>query len=380
MRVLQVNSELSTPGSGTAVSVPSLCRALARTGQRVELFTLLPVSVEIDTAVEVYGFHRWRFPKPLGISIRLYRALKSEAKTAAILHSHSLWMMPVMVPQWCVRRTGCKLIVSPRGTLSQWAVNNARWKKALVWPMQRGTLVAADCIHATAEEEYEDIRARGFDAPVAVIPNGVEVPPESGVPPRSGGEHPKRLLFLSRVHPKKGLPRLIRAWSRLEGAHPDWELIVAGSSERNHLEELESLAAGLGVQRVRFVGPAYGERKAALYRGASAFVLPTHSENFGIVVAEALAYGVPVITTRGAPWRGVEVHRCGWWVENSEAGIEDGLQKALNAPDETLVEMGQRGRRWMAEEFSWDSIAKSMLRTYQWLSEGGETPPWVRSA
>ncbi len=134
------------------------------------------------------------------------------------------------------------------------------------------------------------------------------------------------LLFLSRIHPKKGIPILLRAWRKVERRHPDWELVVAGPDEIGHLSQVRALAGELGLQRVSFPGPAYGDAKAALYRSADLFVLPTHSENFGMAIAEALAYAVPVITTTGAPWAGLEEHGCGWWIELSEGNLVDALR------------------------------------------------------
>ena len=187
----------------------------------------------------------------------------------------------------------------------------------------------------------------------------------------------RRVLFLSRIHPKKGVPILLRAWQRVERRHPDWELVVAGPDEAGHLAEVRALATGLRLDRVAFPGPAYGNAKHALYRSADLFVLPTHSENFGMVIAEALAHGVPVITTTGAPWAGLEERGCGWWIELSERNLAETLHGAMALPEALRVEMGRRGRLWMEQSYGWERIAAEMKSVYAWLLGGGPPPACV---
>jgi len=186
------------------------------------------------------------------------------------------------------------------------------------------------------------------------------------------------LLFLSRVHPKKGIETLLRAWARVEGQNPDWDLKIVGVGAPEYLDDLSTLVAKLGLSRASLPGPLYGTDKQKVYDEADLFILPTHSENFGLVVAEALASGCPAIVTRGAPWAGLEQHGCGWWIAHSVEEMATTLQDALKRPAAELSEMGTRGRLWMQKEFSWRGISEQMAEAYEWTLHGGRVPTCVR--
>src|SRR5262249_18492865 len=155
--------------------------------------------------------------------------------------------------------------------------------------------------HATSEAELAETRALGLTQPVHVVPNGVAITDLCLVHERQ--PQARTILSLSRIHPKKGLPLLLRAWAALADRRPQWRLGIAGPDELSHLAELKALAHDLGAPRVRFLEPLYGSEKQAALQNADVFVLPSHNENFGLVVAEALAAGTPVIATTGTPWR-----------------------------------------------------------------------------
>jgi glycosyltransferase involved in cell wall biosynthesis len=212
---------------------------------------------------------------------------------------------------------------------------------------------------------------------VAVIPNGVDIPAPA---PFADPGHDRTLLYLGRLHPKKGLDQLLRAWARVEPLRPDWRLLVLGPSEEGYGERLRRLAESLGLRRARFGGPVYGDDKLAAYTHADLFVLPSLNENFGLTVAEALASGVPVISSKGAPWSGLEKERCGWWVDRADEALAAALESATALPRQALVEMGQRGRGWMLRDFSWRVVAGQMAAVYDWLAQRGDRPSCVRCA
>jgi glycosyltransferase involved in cell wall biosynthesis len=189
----------------------------------------------------------------------------------------------------------------------------------------------------------------------------------------------RRLLFLARIHPIKGVDVLLRAWRQLEADFPDWELHIAGPADPpRYLQVVQGLTRDLGVHRVFFPGPCYGQAKSDTFVNSELYVLPTHSENFGITIAEALAHGVPVITTRGAPWAGLIEQRCGWWIEPAEGPLTACLREVLAMPSTELSQYGDRGRAWMERDFSWPRIAERMRDTYLWMLGGGPPPDWVR--
>jgi len=305
------------------------------------------------------------------------RALARAAQAVDIIHTHSLWSMVQVAAGWVVPGKRAKLVVSPHGTLSPWALSYRKWRKRLMWPFQRRALARADLLHATSEAEYHDIRARGFRAPVVVIPNGIDVPP---LAPRGLQKGLRNLLFLGRLHPVKGLDRLLDVWATLESEFQEWQLVVAGKGDPAYEAVIKAQAERLGLQRIRFTGPLYGKHKEAAYRAADLFVLPTHSENFGIVVAEALAHGCPAIVSKGAPWSGLDREGCGWWVDRDVPALRAVLSSAMTMSEDERRTMGARGHAWMQREFGWSSIAVRMLGAYRWLMQGGECPDCVKTS
>lgn len=328
---------------------------------------------------------------PLGWSLEYRRDWLGH--DADILHTHGLWQHPSWGALEWKRRYKRPHVVSVRGMLEPWAWRHMAWKKRPVWWLwERRNLESASLLHATSEQELQSFRERGLTAPIAIIPNGVEVPlaaseglkvegRRSGVIRVKTNHDLRTALFLSRLHPKKGLPLLLEAWAKVDAA--GWGLRIVGPDEGGHEAELKRLCASLGLSTsaeapdVIFSGPLTGNAKERAYQDADLFILPTHSENFGIAVAEALAHGVPVITTHGAPWELLVEEGCGWWVPVTVDGIAGALADATKrAPDE-LAAMGKRGRAVVADRFSYDKIAAEMIACYEWVLGNGPRPGCV---
>ncbi|MDT0632219.1 glycosyltransferase [Rubrivirga litoralis] len=380
IRAVHAVGDLWVSSGGPSRSVTAVCDALARGGAAVDLVTSWP-----DPAVPIV--------RPAEAGVRLLavadgarsglwqgarsafgRAVAEAAAPpgVAVVHDHGLWLPTNRAAALAARAAGRPFVVSPKGMLSDRALRVKRAKKRLAWHLyQRRVLGLVDAFQATSEAEAADVRRAGFRQPVAVIPHGVAVPPSASPRPARAGR--RTALFLSRVHPIKGLPDLVEAWDRVR---PDaWRLVVAGPDEEGHRAALERqvAAAGLGGA-VSFAGPVEEAAKWDLYREADLFVLPTHSENFGIVVAEALAAGLPVLTTKGAPWQALETERCGWWTDVGAEPVAAALREATAAPPEALRAMGERGRAYVAGHLSWDRAAAEHLALYQWLLGGGPRP------
>ncbi len=247
-------------------------------------------------------------------------------------------------------------------------------------------LSSAACLHATSQQEADNIRSLGTRNPIAVVALGLDLA-EYGQAFRPAALEQtwpqlqqKRILFvLSRIHPQKGLLHLVRAWGPLSRQYRDWHLVIAGPDQNGHEAELKAAAENAGASRhTTFAGPVYGELKSQLFAACDVFVLPTFSENFGIVVAESLASGKPVITTKGTPWQELETHNCGWWIDIGQAPLEAAIKQALDLSDDTRTEMGARGRALIEEKYSWPKIASQMVDVYRWLSAQGDRPDCVR--
>jgi glycosyltransferase involved in cell wall biosynthesis len=185
------------------------------------------------------------------------------------------------------------------------------------------------------------------------------------------------VLSIGRIHPKKGLDSLVRAWARVEREHLDWRLRIVGPNEAGHAQQLTHLATELGVVRLSIEAPIYGPDKFRAYHQADLFILSTLSENFGLTVAEALAACTPVISTQGAPWQGLETERCGWWIDHGVEPLVAALELAMTTPRNELSAMGVRGNAWMRRDFSWERIARDMLDVYKWILGTGERPTSV---
>ena len=349
LRVLQVVPRIAAESSGPSVSVPSLSRALAHRGNDVQLFALEPAPHRsIFDRARFFPCSKLPFAHRLGWSPRMRQALEQESSAFDVVHTNSLWMMPNVYPGLVRRRGASKLVISPRGTLSEWALSRAKARKAVVWRLgQRRALEAADCIHATSEAELEEVRRLGLRNPVAVIPNGVECPDDYRA--RDPGRSRRTCLFLARIHPKKGVDRLVEAWRSLAAEHLSWDCKIAGPLDSDYARKLKSEVDRDPSLRIEFLGEVRGEAKADLFRSADLYVLPTHSENFGISVAEALSFGVPSIVFHGAPWQGLNEQRAGWWIEPGTDRLAATLRTAMQSPDAEREAMGLLTLRMQAQ-------------------------------
>lgn len=286
----------------------------------------------------------------------------------AVFHDHGQWLAINHASATSARRLNAPRVISPRGMLSPWARNQGKLKKDLAWRIYaRRDLEQAAVIHATSELELTELRDLGVTQPIAVIPNGVDPFPTLGT--HTPAPLRPYVLFLSRIHRKKGVAELLQVWQSL--GCTDWDLILAGPDSDGMLRR-SVLPAG-----AHYVGMVDGEQKSRLMQQASLFVLPTYSENFGVVVAESLMAGVPVITTHGAPWQRLVTERSGWWIPMNEEALRSGLSIAMKTPAAELRAMGERGREVVSKEFGWGNIAREMAAVYEWLLDWGPRPACV---
>ena len=355
---------------GPSYTVPRLAEAMR--GAHCAVIHTLSAPPGPYPGYEVRAYPSGGPLKRFGGSPQFLSGLEQAGQSAAVVHSHGLWLRTDLYAAQVGRRTGTPTVVSTRGMLDPWAMQHHRWRKQVVWHTgQRTALDRAACLHATAPNERGFIRDLGFRTPIAEIPNGVDLPAD----PSSLDSDRRVLLFLARVHPKKGILNLLDAWATVEASFPDWDLVVAGPDDSGHLKDVVDRAQG--VPRVEIKGEVSEEEKDRLHRRAELYVLPTFNENWAVTVADALAYGVPAIVGRGAPWSGLHEHGCGWWTENDPQSLSETLTEALALRAETLREMGMRGRDWVGQSFGWDRIGKQMGTVYEWVVKGGVPPPCV---
>lgn len=395
MKIIQVIPSLSEESSGPSYSVPAMCTGLVGNGCDVSLFFVGKMPKRCF-GFPVHAFPTESFPHPrLGRSPKMLKGLGEACRTADIIHNNSFWMFPNVYPFNAIKKsenTRCKLVNAPRGTLAEWSLKH-HWlqKKLFGWfGGQYAAMAATDMWHATCEKEYEEIRALGYRQPVAIVPIGMDLPelkPRNALNAWNRDRRNKRVVFFGRLHKVKAIDNLILAWEKICSQLPpnssvcsvvqNWELVIAGPDGgiRGYLEEM---VADRKIPRVSFVGEINGQSKYEFLSAADIYVLPSHTENFGITVAEALACGTPVIASQGTPWQGVERERCGRWVPIGVEPLAAALKKMMVMDNDERRYMGERAREWMARDFSWKGIGAKMKEAYEWLLGQGDRPEWVR--
>lgn len=350
-------SSLAPSQGGPAYSVARLAAALAGAGQEVALWTA-------DSSATRGAAHGAR-----ALSGTLHEALDAFG-AADVAHDNGLWLSHHHQLAVVAHARDIPRVVSTRGMLEPWAIGHKRLKKRIAWELyQRRDLKRARCLHATAAVEAENLRRLGLGVPIRMIPNGVDVPPATTPRrPMAEGRSGRTALFLGRLYPIKGLPVLIESWRRVRPA--GWRLQIAGPDEAGHRRALEKQVHEGGLADVvSFAGPLEGAAKQAAFLGADLFVLATHSESFGMAIAEAMAHGVPVLTTKAAPWPDLSPRGCGWWVDDAVDGFAEALREATALDSATLRAMGSRGRQWMEEQFGWAGVARQFIALYQELAK-----------
>jgi glycosyltransferase involved in cell wall biosynthesis len=382
MAVLHVVAGLHPDAGGPSQSLVGLTDALSREhGVRITLMTQSVAGAALvqsanPAVVRVVVDKGSGITAELGLSLRRSLVERVRVNKPALLHGHGLW---AAVNHWtahCARNAGIPLVIHPRGMLESWALAYRGWKKRLALSLyQRRDLESAALLFATAEKEAESFRRLGLEQPIAVIRNGVELPVVHEMQGENEIRHPRRIYFLGRIHPIKGLLNLLDAWAFVRSEN--WQLVLAGPDEGGHLAEVMQRARVLGLERsIAYFGRVAGEQKERLFWEADVFVLPSFSENFGVAVAEALAHGRPVITTQGTPWAGLETYRCGWWVEPTVEGLSKALREAVNLDSTELHHMGARGRKF-SSYFNWANVARQTAEVYRWVLGRGDRPDCV---
>jgi glycosyltransferase involved in cell wall biosynthesis len=305
--------------------------------------------------------------KPVGSSlVALAKAVEqiNAELPVSLVHVHGLWNLPAHRCIVWARTNRVPYVMSPRGMLSAWCFGHKRWKKEIGWRLyQRRDLNRAAAIHATSQDELSDIKRMKLTAPTAVVPNGSEL---STLERSVQHKTTRNALCLTRLHPVKGIDMLIEAWAKLT---PDnWHLTIAGPSEAGMREKLSALITQTQMEdRILLRGEASDQDKQQLFKDADLFILPSKSENFGMVIAEALSSGLPVITTTGTPWSQIVAYDCGWYIEPHLEALTKAISTATNQSPDRLHSMGTLGRKLVADRFAWPAVAPQMQSFYRSL-------------
>jgi glycosyltransferase involved in cell wall biosynthesis len=359
---------------GPVQSVYHLCGKLAETGCEVRVLTTNAngpdvLDVPSDSEIEVAPGVRVLYARRTGsasLSLQLLRRLPAMVHWADVVHITAVYSFPVIPAMVACRLWGKPVVWSPRGALQRWSGSTRTGLKD-VWDFVCGILQPKNTVlHVTSEQEAAESSVRYPKLRTAVIPNGVPVPERLS---RQEGDGTLRLVFLGRLHPKKGIENLLEACAKVTSAGLRWSLAIAGKGEPDYTAALRRRIHDLDLAgRVTMAGEVLGQRKRSLLENADLAVFPSYTENFAIVVAEAMAHGLPVIASRGTPWSEVELRGCGLWVDNDPDTLANAILRISRLP---MGEMGMRGREWMIAEYGWERAASATAALYAGIAGTG---------
>lgn len=325
---------------------------------------------EIDTK-ELNGISRtFKKTNKFLFSLKFKRELRADIAENSIVHLHSLWMYPSVL---LLNLNKTKKIISTHGMLDSWALNNSKIKKSIaLFLFERKNLNSADCIHALCQQEYYDIRKIAPKVPIAIIPNGINLPIELSPNPKRN----KTVLFLGRLHPKKGLENLIDAWFQLN--NNEWKLIIVGPDENDYKEKIKQKIKLLNLEgSISLLDSKYGMEKDTLFRTVSAFILPSFSEGLPMVILEAWSYKVPVIMTKECNLEIGFEKNAAIEINTSIESIKLGIEKVINSTEDQLVAIGQAGYDLVKKNYTWDEVGIKMNLVYKWINKEIEKPSFI---
>ena len=373
MKILSFVSSLDMSSGGPSRSVPMLVKGLAELGVDITLMTIRSEKMNIHSLEGTTAKLKVLEPSFSRKEIAKYLA----DERFELIQIQSVWEMPYHKVILEARKLNIPYIVTPRGMLEPWSLSQKKWKKKLAWWLyQRNDVQKSACVFTTAKMEAEHVSNLGITTCKAVIPNGIET---DAYPCKTSVEGVKKqVLFLSRVHVKKGIELLFEAWKRLHSDYVDWQLLVIGNGEAEYIHSLENRVESLGLKDcIKILPPVFGEAKIKVYQESALFCLPSFSENFGMVIAEAMSCGTPVITTTNCPWEILNETDTGWCVDLSVENLEHALREAMGMDANALYDMGQRASKLIYDNFDYRSVTRKTLRLYEWLLNSGEKPEFV---
>lgn len=379
---LQVASHLDPKYGGLSSAVSALAASIA---QRERIATPIaafcaPDEQSVGAGAGLEQVSYWPASRRAWLGGReLRRKFHTQVDRATGLHIHGLWEASTALACSATRRLGIPYVLSSHGMLEPWALANGRVKKLLYKQLVEQRNVAyADCLHALTLAEAEQLCRFGARGPIAIIPNGVDVPfirdaqPFLNLHPELEGK--RIVLYLARLHPKKGVDLLLQAWQQVALQHADAHLVIAGPDSENMLARLQQQASKNSLaDRITFTGMLAGTMKWSALAAAEAFILPSHSEGLSVSVLEAMGMGLPVVVTFACNMPEVTSTRSGWEIETAPEAIADALSELFDQHPRENAAIGKRGAQLVRERYTWAVVASKMASVYRWI-EGAPMP------
>lgn len=363
MKIIHYIPSIDRIAGGTSTYMQVLGKELGKLAE-VHIITHasenpLPISnCEIHN-VSVYNPINSRFKNEVS---KLFDVIKPD-----LVHVNCCWMPACAFVQQMVQKRNIKVVLTPHGMLEPWLIKRHYWTRKLpaLLLYQKAAIQNADCLQATAESEKENLLKLGYNSNIKIVKLGIDA---ESIIMKTSWKKNKQLLFLSRVHVKKGINYLIEAADILRDDLQGYKILVAGEGDADYVASLKQQIMDKGLQDIiQLIGGVYGNKKWELFQTSDFFVLPTHSENFGLAIAESLASGTPVITTVGTPWNDLNSSNAGAWIEIGTQPLVETLRRFLSLSDGELETMGKNGRKLIETKYSAKVMAEEMMKVYDSL-------------
>ncbi|MBD5356731.1 MAG: glycosyltransferase [Bacteroides sp.] len=376
MKICLFITTLDKTSGGPSRSVPLLAKGLSEIGVDTTLITCK--SKEMNT--HILSNSKVKLETiPNNISHKMLEE-KIMQEGYDLIHCQNLWHPLYHKVAAIARKNNIPYMMTPRGCLEPWCLKQKRLKKKLALMLyQKGDLQHATCILATSDMEAENIRNLNIKAPIAIIPNGIDINEYTCRKPFSKPDVKQQVCFISRIHEKKGLEVLITAWGDISAKYPDWNLVIAGNGEKTYISKLVKMIEEKGLSNsVRIIPPIFGKEKRNLYYQSAIFILPSYSENFGMVIAEAMSCGLPVITTTATPWQDLNKYNLGWCIDLGVENLRLTISNAINKGMDTLFQMGQKGSVYINTTVNYLAVAQRNKSVYDWILTQSQKPDFVQ--
>jgi glycosyltransferase involved in cell wall biosynthesis len=391
MKILAIIENIGNEYGGPANSLPNMLAAIrGNLGINSIVYSTIKSDEEKNEFIERFSIPWVRCQQnglaKLKYSRELKNRLDADLTADDILFSNNLWNYPAFLSAQLAQKKNIPHIVSIRGSLYPWSLSQGKLRKKIAWNLfQKRGLQKASLVHVTCVEEYNAVRGLGITSPIAIVPHGINYDDYQSLPDKNKAiEHlglssdKKYILFMSRLHKKKGLDLLLEVWPEIVKEYPSWCLLIVGPDYSKYTDRISTLAADKNISgNIKALGMVTGHDKKSVFSASEFFVLPSFTENFGVVIGEALAAGLPAITTTGTPWSEINTHNCGKYIALSKENLLQALQEMMSLDSETLTAMSNNGKSLIKNNYSWSAQAVKFGQAIDFVLKGKPAPDIV---
>lgn len=361
MKIVHYIPSIDRTAGGTSTYMQVLAKGLGEIAE-VHIITHASENPLVMENCTVHYVHNYQ---PLSYSWNTSIAFLLDEIGPDIVHVNCCWLPACAAVQRIAQKRGYKVVLTPHGMLEPWIIKRHYWTRKVpaLWLYQKAAVQRADCVQATAESERDNLLKLGYNSNIKVVRLGIDA---ESIEMKRSWKKSRQILFLSRVHVKKGINFLIEAAAELRSELQGYKILVAGEGDTDYVEAMKRMICDRGLQDiVQLIGGVYGDEKWRLFQTSDFFVLPTHSENFGLAIAESLASGTPVITTVGTPWSDLNSSEAGAWIEIGTEPLVETLRRFLGLSEDELETMGRNGRKLIETKYSAHVMAEQMMEVYK---------------